>query len=165
MTSWLGVKGDNDMLISQYRPRLLPSLLWGIACLTILSAIVGGLILTGGPHTGRMRRMDERRVQDLSQLKNAIENHFRIHQTLPNSIKDLKNVEDAITDPVSDKRYPYKRIKADSFQLCAIFELEDLTSEHSVEGFKNHKAGLDCFLFKKNVNRANNQAQSVFYSN
>ncbi len=137
----------------------MPMLLWGIASLAVAGAIAGGLMLTGGPQTERMRRMDERRASDLQQIKSALLNKFQANHTLPEKLSALENMEDYIQDPVSGKPYLYRKTGRDRFRLCATFALdsrEQNANEYMpYQNFNQHPAGFYCFNLHYGPNQDN----------
>lgn len=136
-----------------------PKILWGIACLAIIGAIAGGLVITGGPEGERARRMDNRRANDLRQLQTAVLDEYRANAQLPASLLALQarnhTIADYMNDPVTGKPYGYTKTADDAFQLCATFEQKAQRDEiyrryeNDTADFEQHPAGLYCFHLKK----------------
>lgn len=145
-----------------------PKLLWGIACLAIIGAIAGGLMITGGPEGERARRMDNLRTNDLRQLQNAVLDEYRANAQLPESLQALQaknhSITDSMHDPVSGKPYGYIKDVDEAFQLCATFEQkaqrEEINRryENDAVDFERHPAGLYCFHLQKETSK---ESQSV----
>ena len=60
-----------------------------VSSAVVIVAIAAGLYLGGSPGEQRMVRMDERRVQDLNQLANAVQIYWQQQDELPANL-DLK---------------------------------------------------------------------------
>jgi len=90
----------------------------------------------GSPCTLRMKRFDERRVNDLQNIQYQIVNFYQRKGNLPNSLDELKNPIAGFNiplDPDTAVSYGYEKV-ADSpmgeaglnFKLCANFSLESV---------------------------------------
>jgi len=125
----------------------------------MIGAIAGGLMLTGGPQTERMRRMDERRASDLQQIKSALKSKYQTNHVLPDTLSALENMEDYTQDPVNGKPYIYHKTGRDRFRLCATFALdnrEQSANEYMpYQNFSRHPAGFYCFNLHYGPNQDN----------
>jgi hypothetical protein len=92
----------------------------------VAALIIAGFFVVGSPREERLRRFDERRVQDLQFLQSEIVNYWRGKEKLPDNLAEL---EDSIrgtkipSDPENTQPYVYEVLGAESFKLCAIFSL------------------------------------------
>jgi hypothetical protein len=131
-----------------------------VAIVTV--AVVAGFFIAGSPKEERLRRFDDRRVQDLVQIQNEIINYWTSKGKLPDK---LSNLEDSIRgviipqDPETDSEYAYRVAGAEIFTLCATFNLEavnpqrtldlprnvKMTLPYYVQGDWDHGAGEICF--------------------
>lgn len=123
-------------------------------------AVVWGLLIVGGPATGRTQRLDEQRISDLRAIQNEVLNIAygdKRYQptpvaTLPKSLpKTIQEIEAQatyqrlnITDPATSVPYEYRVVQSTSFELCATFDLE---RQASYDIFWDHPAGRHCYLF------------------
>ena len=114
------------------------------------AAIFVGLTVIGSPTEFRMRRYDERRVNDLTSISSAIKTYRLTHESLPQSLDDLQRSQQSmgysLRDPVGR---PYEYIVRDAFwyELCA--EFDTATDNTTVAGFSSyfeiHGLGRHCF--------------------
>src|SRR3989344_5994114 len=65
-------------------------LAWAVS-FAVLASIVGGFFIMGSPLTLRMKRFDERRVNDLQNIQYQIVNFYQRKGVLPNSLDELKD--------------------------------------------------------------------------
>ncbi|MBM2817792.1 MAG: hypothetical protein HW401_382 [Parcubacteria group bacterium] len=101
-------------------------LAWAVS-FAVLVSIVGGFFIMGSPFTLRMKRFDERRVNDLQNIQYQIVNFYQKKGVLPNSLDELKDpiAEFVISlDPDTAVSYGYEKVSDINFKLCADFSLE-----------------------------------------
>ncbi len=109
-----------------------PERIFAIAAAVIIAgAMIGGIVLIGGPGEARAERFDGERLGNLSTLARRMTEHYRLNETLPDSLDALSDevgFERSSTDPSTDPRtgapYEYERASANSYRLCAEFETE-----------------------------------------
>ena len=100
-------------------------LVWAVS-FAVLASIVGGFFIMGSPFTLRMKRFDERRVNDLQNIQYQVVNFYQRKGNLPNGLLEL---EDPISgfniplDPASAASYGYEKVSDINFKLCADFSL------------------------------------------
>lgn len=126
-----------------------------------LGAIVWGFIVAGSPATERLRRLDERRVQDLSQIQSRVSVFWQSEKRLPKNLAELGKAPDSsiLTDPETGVSYEYKPGDDLKFELCAIFAGEaewpeplyypKMAPARIIDSW-NHPAGHYCFARKAN---------------
>ena len=108
-------------------------LAWTVS-FAVLASIVGGFFIMGSPFTLRIKRFDERRVNDLQNIQDQVVNFYQRKGSLPNSLDELKDPIAGFNiplDPESAVSYGYEKISdlpageaGLSFKLCADFSLE-----------------------------------------
>jgi|SRR5271166_2350740 len=119
--------------------------LLAIAAFVIVVSL--GFWKTRGPSTQRLARADEKRVQNISQLANEVDNQYRTHdKQLPEKLNDMQKTRFA--DPVTGKPPEYTAKPPSRFTLCTTFA----TARPKEEGNQNfdfwtHLAGAKCFEF------------------
>jgi type II secretory pathway pseudopilin PulG len=126
----------------------LPQIAGGILIVVAIAAVAAGLFVLGSPGEERVRRMDERRVQDLASIAQAIDVYWTRHARLPASVEELRQepVGDVrYNDPDTNKAYEYRSLEADRYELCAEFARDSRASDRSAAGFWSHRAGRQCF--------------------
>ena len=119
-----------------------------VSSAVVIVAIAAGLYLGGSPGEQRMVRMDERRVQDLNQLANAVQIYWQQQDELPANLDlllDGQRLRAMPVDPASGTAYRYVP-QGDRFELCASFDRSTLDSERMA--FWQHPAGEHCFAFE-----------------
>jgi hypothetical protein len=98
-----------------------------IVSLAVLVAVVGGFFIIGSPSTQRLARIDEQKVQNLSEIQWQIVNFYQQKERLPESLVEM---EDPLTsfiqpkDPQTGASYTYTRDGVETFTLCATFNVE-----------------------------------------
>ena len=101
-------------------------LAWTVS-FAILASIVGGFFIMGSPFTLRMKRFDERRVNDLQNIQYQIVNFYQKKGVLPNSLDELKDPIAGFNiplDPDTAVSYGYEKVSDIGFKVCADFSLE-----------------------------------------
>lgn len=138
----------------------MPAILWSLSCLLVVGAIVGGLVLTGGPGHQRKKQLDRERIQDLHALKQEIVDYYTTEKTLPESLDDLQwryaRADGTLADPVSGAPYEYRATGKERFDLCAVFETDTMDEERhayprgSIFDYDaRHPAGRQCYEFAR----------------
>jgi len=132
---------------------------WGVILAT-LASIVAGFIIAGSPETERLRRLDERRVQDLSQIQNYVTIYWQSEKALPGNLAELETTigVEIPTDPETGAPYEYQVLEDLKFELCATFKTEETSpfpryfvkEPATIIDTWNHPAGYYCFERKIN---------------
>lgn len=118
----------------------------------VLLTLVWSGFRVGSPMSERLRRLDERRVEDLRAIHDEIlrltladDGSRRVHP-LPRSLEEVarraRTRRPEIRDPESGEPYEYKVLDEDSFRLCATFRL---ARDEARAPSWNHPAGRHCF--------------------
>lgn len=121
----------------------------------VVAVVIAGLILVGSPTEARLRRFDERRLQDLQQISAAVDAYLVRRDRLPDSLQELAGESGSgpavlWKDPASGQPYTYRKIDAARYELCATFARR---SEEELDGRPRwpgdlswaHGAGRRCF--------------------
>lgn len=101
--------------------------------LIVATSIVSGFFSAGSPFRERMRRFDERRVQDLQNIQWQVVNYWQRKERLPETLDMLRDDisgYSAPRDPENGTSYEYKVAGNLEFLLCANFQ----TAQTSVDG-------------------------------
>jgi hypothetical protein len=94
------------------------------AALAVAATVVVAIVVMDSPEAQRQTRLDERRVQDLQRLDEAIRAHARHHDALPAALSvvtDRPGVNYSVADPVDGAPYVYEATGPRSYRLCARF--------------------------------------------
>jgi type II secretory pathway pseudopilin PulG len=117
------------------------------ALIVVAIAIVAAFRVMGSPAEQRLRRLDERRVEDLNRLSDAIQLYDSRHQRLPASLEEIERdqgTDAARRDPVTQQPYEYRVDGPKAYSLCAHFDRESLR-EVGFYATWPHGAGRQCF--------------------
>jgi hypothetical protein len=119
-----------------------------VTTVVVAAAVGTGIVLMGPPSEERLRRLDERRVEDLSQVSSSARIFHMRHERLPASLDELA-AEPGLTfstrDPVTGETYTYSPLDSGMYRLCAVFDRESTQSRASIW---SHGAGRHCFVLK-----------------
>lgn len=123
-------------------------------------ATLYGFFVVGSPFAERMRRFDERRVQDLQSIQWQVVSYWQRKERPPESLDNLRDEISGYAvprDPENNAVYEYRALAPLKFELCATFKTEsgskDITSAEPapyggpggvMENWR-HGAGRVCF--------------------
>jgi hypothetical protein len=119
-----------------------------VVTLAVTAAVVAGVYLLGSPAEERARRLDERRVQDLSGIAQAVDLYWTRESRLPASLEQVRSDTGAaitVADPSTGAPYDYRQLEDGKYELCASFEGDSRDSNRFDSGFWTHRAGRECF--------------------
>ncbi len=130
-----------------------------IVIILVAIAVIAGFFVVGSPQEERLRRFDERRVQDLQQIQSQIINYWSNKSQLPQTLSQLKDDISGFNVPKDSQTgedYQYEIKNSLTFALCANFSLPSLEIEtrksvptYDYYGYTSqnwqHKEGLVCF--------------------
>jgi len=86
-------------------------LLIAIAAMVILATVVAAVVVMESPQTQRERRIDARRVADLTQIEDAIDRYYQEHGALPRDLATLAAKPGqrlSVVDPETGRGYRYE---------------------------------------------------------
>ncbi len=129
-----------------------------ISAAIVLVAVVWGFVLAGGPASERLRRFDERKLQDLRTMSNTINTivydgyamepskEKGVPRALPKTIDEIakNSTYEKITgiDPQNGEPYEYVVTGKTTYELCAGF---NLNRDQNYDVFWNHPEGRYCY--------------------
>jgi hypothetical protein len=122
-------------------------MLAALATIVVVGAIAAAMFVLGSPADERSRRLDQRRVDDLSSIAQRADLFWTRNGRLPVSLDELRQAPGGsitIADPVSKHAYEY-RPSQNTFELCAVFERPSHESAPDRDTFWSHGAGRQCF--------------------
>ena len=96
--------------------------------------IVSGFFAAGSPFSQRLRRFDERRVQDLQSIQYEVINYWQVKESLPQTIDQLRDdIRGFIppADPETGETYQYRLLGPLQFELCADFKISNKQNSSS----------------------------------
>ncbi len=130
------------------------TLVASIATVAVGLAIGAAFLVIGSPAEQRMRRLDERRTEDLQTLSNAVRLYWSRHQRLPASLEEVERDqgENATRwDPVTREPYEYRIDAPKAYSLCARFDRASLEAGRQPDTWW-HDAGRYCFARASQTN-------------
>jgi hypothetical protein len=99
-------------------------LVGAIVSVIVLVSVVGSFFIIGSPATERQYRIDDQRVNDLSNIQYQIVSYWQAKRTLPDTLDALKDPLMGVSvpiDPETGAAYVYRIQGALAFELCATF--------------------------------------------
>jgi hypothetical protein len=121
----------------------------GFAILLVVAGVAGGLLILGPPGEERINRFDQRRVEDLQRIEEAVNVYRTRHGRLPTSLEELSReagIGINARDPGTMEAYEYRPLDERTFEVCAAFERESGQSSAAfAAGFWSHGSGRQCF--------------------
>src|SRR5688572_3877367 len=116
-----------------------------VVTVAVAAAVVAGIYVLGSPVEERARRLDERRVQDLSGIAQAVDLYWTRESRLPASLDQLRSDSGATITLADPSPYDYRHLEDGKYELCASFEGDSRDSNRFDNGFWTHRAGRQCF--------------------
>jgi hypothetical protein len=121
----------------------------------VAATIAAAIMVMGAPDTQRQLRLDERRVQELQRLSEAIDTHAYRHGALPQTLSEITGrpgAAYATTDPVTGVPYRYELDGPDDYRLCSEFDTDTARAGSRARPYGGdtwaHPAGEHCFARK-----------------
>ncbi len=127
--------------------------------LAIISLIIA-FFLVESPTQARSRRIDEKTMNTMSQIKSGLETYYYNDKNLPNDLATLKNQGDkyyiyAEDFNTIDKDHviSYERLEANRYTICADFllsseQIKEVTYDTYLTEMFPHNAGNNCFTYE-----------------
>lgn len=130
-----------------------PALLLGLVAAAVAVVLGTAVAVLDSPSEARRQRLDDQRVQDLSEIAHAVDLYWAQHDAMPpdlDALVDWQAFDEVPRDPESDEPYRYRATGERTFELCAEFahgsgDDEPYTSWRRKPGFWPHPAGEHCF--------------------
>lgn len=121
-------------------------------------ALVWGFAIAGSPGTERLRKFDERRIEDLRLIQREIQaavtnatpptGMLTMKRELPKTLQEASEIalyqKLSIVDPETSEAYGYTVRGTSSYELCATFSF---ARDEPYDIGWNHPAGAACFQF------------------
>lgn len=95
-----------------------------VIIIIVAAVIVAGFFIVGSPQEERLRRFDDRRLNDLQLIQGQVVNYWQTKSKLPVALGDLTDSISgfkAPQDPADQSVYEYRATGTLSFELCATF--------------------------------------------
>ena len=115
----------------------------------VLAVIIVGICLLDSPAQERLRRLDERRVDDLRELSYELDFYWTREGTLPISLEELSSEPGVFVDPLDPETgqpYEYRVLSSNTYELCAVFALDTAAEQDRFyKDVWSHGTGRQCF--------------------
>lgn len=103
-----------------------PKMKWFVWAVVAIGTffIVFGFFNAGSPFAQRLKRFDERRVQDLQTIQSEVVYYWQAKESLPQTLDELRDELRGFAppkDPQTGEPYGYSLTGVLEFQLCAVF--------------------------------------------
>lgn len=129
------------------------ALLLGTVVAVVLVVLGVAVAVLDSPAEQRLLRLDERRVDDLRAIGEAIDLYWSEEGALPPDLDTLAGwqaLEVTTTDPVTGAPYGYSTTDSRTYELCATFAARFPTPDsrnrwHRHHSSWHHPAGEHCF--------------------
>ena len=145
-----------DLKRHDYSKRSLVSqIFFGVIVTVTVASIIGSFFIIDSPNTARMKKYDQQRVNDLSNLDSMINVYYAENKFLPADLTEARFSQ--FKDPATSQSYSYRIIDETTYEVCADFDLAvDQDGARNSEpmyyyGNKNwyyHGKGNQCFASK-----------------
>lgn len=112
--------------------------MWAIAAgVIILISIILGFGVLGSPQTQRLIRIDSQKITDLQNIQWQVISYWQMNGMLPVSLSDISASQPYVVipkDPQTKTTYEYNKTDTMTFELCADFNRENMTSQNQYVG-------------------------------
>ena len=124
-------------------------ILLGVVLVVVVAAVIAGLMTAGSPAQARLERLDQRRVQDLSTIRQSVNAYWNRHSNLPAALADAAGTNGQPSlpvDPATKQAYGYRVTGPNTFELCAEFQSSSADAIGWPDGSHwAHGIGHQCF--------------------
>lgn len=120
-----------------------------VSSVAVITAVVAGFYVSGSPGVQRQLRIDERRVEDLGRISDAVSEYWGKYKQQPANLSvlvDGQRLKSLPRDPQTGADYRFESIDVLSYRLCARFSMASKQSD--AQEFWAHDAGLQCYEFQ-----------------
>lgn len=98
-----------------------------VASMIVVGAIIYAFTITGSPFEQRSRKLDQKRVADITDLSRAVEDYYRENNKLPEKLREAsknlyrQNRQTDVKDPETNQEYEYSTTGFTTYKICAEF--------------------------------------------
>lgn len=127
------------------------AVLGGVIVAVVGAVVAAGLVFVGTPEEARLRKIDDRRVRDLSDIATSLDSYWNTNQRLPSTLDDAARggLASVPRDPVTGEGYTYRIVDDLHYELCATFDrTADEPPSMNRLPFWSHGSGRQCFTIE-----------------
>jgi len=130
--------------------------------IAIIVTLIGAFFTIDSPTLARNQRADKQTTDKLSSIHYAIENYYSSKNILPENLNELLKQkiypvsEEGITNEATNKKFDYKKISANEYELCTDFLTATNETKNDYRYYDpnektwNHEKGYECFEIEVN---------------
>lgn len=116
-------------------------------------AVATAILILDPPGLQRQRKLDTRRIRDLTNISHSIDSYWERKKSLPPDLATLERepgLKIPLKDPETGIAYVYEVTSSKSYRLCAVFSVDssDESQEYNSSRKWSHGAGRQCFDLK-----------------
>jgi hypothetical protein len=121
------------------------------ASLVVVATVVAAIAAMGPPSAQRAAKLDQKRIEDLERIVQAISRYADSHGALPPDLLTLSGQPArrlSLADPNDNTPYTYQVTGQHTFRLCAVFATDSAKASGTFRSFDDdwgHGAGRQCF--------------------
>jgi hypothetical protein len=136
----------------RWSPKTIDRAFAGVATAAVVAGIFAGFWVLGTPGRQRAIALDRQRLQDLNMMAQSLHQDYQAQQDTFQLPAELDQ-DDLRIDPLTNQPFEYRRLSANSFELCASFDTDSSTYPFSNRPQPpdtrrwEHPAGRHCFEF------------------
>ncbi|MFH1662045.1 MAG: DUF5671 domain-containing protein [Candidatus Falkowbacteria bacterium] len=125
--------------------------------IAIIVVFTASLFTVESPTETRNRKLDEAILEKFDEIDRGMGEYYNSNKNLPENLDELVLefsyiTEDDLVDPTAKKKFEYKKISVDTYELCADFRMSNKgDNEDDYRGYKDrwpHDAGHQCLKQK-----------------
>lgn len=122
-----------------------------VTSVCIVIAIILGFSVIGSPRTQRLMNYDALKISNLQSISNQISYYYERNKVLPSNLKVLETdpymyMYNGTIDEQTGVPYVYRIISPTSYELCATFNFDSVTSRKTTYGvWSTYTKGESCF--------------------
>lgn len=125
--------------------------------IAVIAIFTASLFTVESPTETRNRKLDEAILDKFNEIDNAMNEYYFENKSMPENLDILVSeftyiTEDSLTDPVAKKKFEYKKVSDNAYELCADFRASNKNdNEEDYMGYKDrwpHDSGYQCLKQK-----------------
>lgn len=136
----------SDLSEKRAQPRAVSWMALAVAIVVAAAALGSGFWMIGAPSEQAAKRIDQRRISELTEIARAVDLYYERNVALPESIEALSRALKTpvpLNDPETGAEYSYSTGGGATFELCATFAQG--SDSVVTDSIWTHGAGRQCF--------------------
>jgi len=125
--------------------------------IAVIAIFSFALFTVESPNETRNRKLDETILNKFDEIDNAMSEYYNENKNLPENLDELVLEftyikEDNLVDSIAKKKFEYKKVSEDSYELCAEFRMSNENdNQEKYNSYKDrwpHDSGYQCLKQK-----------------